>query len=156
MFGGRRVKRAASSWHEDLRVNVKESEDLLKVELLSSVKERLSFSSLEHNDRRERFDLILRHQNSVSFPNNTKVQFFLEGDTQSLVNHWHVFLISEEEDLGHAGILGSEGVEVGIGDFDDIGMQVLGCHFLQLLDRVILLNEVRGTVMVMTGMGLGG
>ena len=140
MLGGRRVKGATSSWDEDLRVNVKEGEDLLEVELLSSVKEGLSLSSLEHHDRREGFDLVLRYQNRVSLPHNTKVQFFLEGNAQSLVEHGHAFLVSEEEHLGHAGVFTSEGVEVGVGDFDDIGVQVLGCCFLQFLYGVVFLN----------------
>ena len=47
-------------------------------------------------------------------------------------------------------------MEVGVGDFDDIRVQELGCGFLDGLDGVVLLGGGGGTVMVVVGMGVGG
>lgn len=105
---------------------------------------RFSFSSLQDKDSREGLHSILANQDGIGVTDDTKVQLLLEGHTESLVKHGDTLLIGKEKDLRDTGILCCEGIEVGIGDLDHIGMEVLGSSLLNAFDGQILLNRVKG------------
>jgi hypothetical protein len=84
--------------------------------------------------------LILINQDGIGGAHNAEIKFFLEGYTKSLVEHGGAFFVGEEEDFRNGGVFCGEGIEVGVGDFDDVGVEVLGCCFLEGLDGVVLLG----------------
>lgn len=58
---------------------------------------------------------------------------YFEFDAESLVYHWRSFLLSEEDDLGHAGIFVDPGIYICGGDFDGVVVQKLGCLLHDIL-----------------------
>jgi hypothetical protein len=65
LLGGAGVQRAASSGHEHLGIDVEEGEEFLEVELLLSVADWLGLAGFEHDDRRERLDLVFASEDGI-------------------------------------------------------------------------------------------
>ena len=123
LFGGTRVERTTSSWYKNFWVDIEEGEKSLKGVFFVSVANGLGISCFQNDNAWIIFDLIFISQDSVALSDYSKVKFFLESHWKTFVEHWDtLFLISEEENLGNWRILCSESLEVGVGDFDDVGV----------------------------------
>lgn len=156
LLGSRGVEGTAASGYEDFGVDVEEGEDFFEVEFLSGVEDGSAFSGLDHNDGGEGLDHVLADEEAVSISHDSKVEFLLEGDAEALVEHGDALLVSEQQNFGDAGAFGDEGVDVGAGDLNHVGVQVLGCGLLDLFDAEIFLCNLSLTVKLMVGMGVGG
>ena len=130
LFGSWWIQRRASSWYENFWVDVQEFKNSLEVEFFSFVHVRFFLTWFDNDDRWEVFDIVVVDNNGIAASDDTKIEFFLEGHTQSFVDHRNSFLIGKEEDLGYWWIFCEEGFEVGIGDFDHVWVEVLGSCFL--------------------------
>ena len=139
MFGGTGVKGTASSWYENFWVDIEEFEDLFEGEIFFVVSDGFGIACFEDDDGGELFDLIFIDEDSICFSDDAEVEFFLEGDTESFVDHGSAFLfLCEKENFGYWGVLCCEGIEVCVCDLDDIWVEVLCCCFLNLLGWEIL------------------
>ena len=85
LFGGAWVEWAASSWHEDFRVDVEEGKKFFEVEFFASVSNGFWIASFKDDYIREFFDLVLSYQHTVWRSYDSEVELLLEGNAQAFV-----------------------------------------------------------------------
>lgn len=145
MLGGAGVERAASSGDEHFRVNVQEVEYFSEGEDLASVANWFRIACFQYDDGWESSYLILASQDAIARSHYSEVQFLLEGHAQPFVKHRHsFFFVSEQQHLGNRGAFSNEGINVGVGDLDDIRVKVACCSLLELFDGEVFGDDGGG------------